>query len=746
MLQWIKNFPLPLIYLSFLLLWLYYSIFSASYLALLGFVFLLVCLFFQFPWKSASKVLVICGIFGFWFLFQNWQQSQASQNLADSVERVRILPDTIKVNGDSLSFRGKSDGRIFQVYYKLQSEGEKEAFQALTDLHEIGLEGKLSEPEGQRNFGGFNYQAYLKTQGIYQTLNIKKIQSLQKVGSWDIGENLSSLRRKAVVWIKTHFPDPMRNYMMGLLLGHLDTDFEEMNELYSSLGIIHLFALSGMQVGFFMDGFKKLLLRLGLTQEKLKWLNYPFSLIYAGLTGFSASVIRSLLQKLLAQHGVKGLDNFALTVLILFIIMPNFFLTAGGVLSCAYAFILTMTSKEGEGLKAVTRESLVISLGILPILSFYFAEFQPWSILLTFVFSFLFDLVFLPLLSILFALSFLYPVIQLNFIFEWLEGMIRLVSQVASRPLVFGQPNAWLLILLLISLALAYDLKKNIKRLTVLSLLITGLFLLTKHPLENEITMLDVGQGESIFLRDVTGKTILLDVGGKAESDKKIEKWQEKATTSNAQRTLIPYLKSRGVAKIDQLILTNTDKEHVGDLLEVTKAFHVGEILVSKGSLKQKEFVAELQATKTKVRSVAEGENVLIFGSQLEVLSPRKIGDGDYEDSLVLYGKLLDKNFLFTGNLEEKGEKDMLKHYPDLKVDVLKAGQHGSKNSSSSAFLEQLKPEMTLISVGKNNRTKLPHQETLTRLEAINSKVYRTDQHGAIRFKGWNSWKIESVR
>ena len=727
------------------MLWLYYAIFSASYLALLGFVFLLVCLFIQFPWKLAGKVLIICGIFGFWFLFQTWQQSRASQNLADSVERLRILPDTIKVNGDSLSFRGKSHGRIFQVYYKLQSE-EKEAFQALTDLHEIGLEGKLSEPEGQRNFGGFDYKAYLKTQGIYQTLNIKKIQSLQKVISWDIGENLSSLRRRAVVWIKAHFPDPMRNYMTGLLLGHLDTDFEEMNEFYSSLGIIHLFALSGMQVGFFMDGFKKLLLRLGLTKEKLKWLTYPFSLLYAGLTGFSASVIRSLLQKLLAQHGVKGLDNFALTVLVLFIIMPNFFLTAGGVLSCAYAFILTMTSKEGEGLKAVARESLVISLGILPILSFYFAEFQPWSILLTFVFSFLFDLVFLPLLSILFALSFLYPVIQLNFIFEWLEGMIRFVSQVASRPLVFGQPNAWLLILLLISLALVYDCRKNIKRVAGFSLLIVGLFFLTKHPLENEITMLDVGQGESIFLRDVTGKTILIDVGGKAESDKKIEKWQEKATASNAQRTLIPYLKSRGVAKIDQLILTNEDKEHVGDLLEVTKAFHVVEILVSKGSLKQKEFVAELQATQTKARSVSAGENLPIFGSQLEVLSPSKIGDGDHEDSLVLYGKLLDKHFLFTGNLEDKGEKDMLKHYPDLEVDVLKAGQHGSKKSSSSAFLEQLKPEMTLISVGKSNRTKLPHQETLTRLETINSKVYRTDQQGAIRFKGWNSWKIESVR
>ena len=746
MLQWIKNFPIPLIYLSFLLLWLYYAIFGASYLALLGFVFLLVCLFFQFPWKSAGKVLAICGVFGFWFLFQTWQQTQASQNLVDSVERVRILPDTIKVNGDSLSFRGKADGRTFQVYYKLQSEEEKEYFQALTDLHEIELEGKLSEPEGQRNFGGFDYQVYLKTQGIYQTLTIKRIQSVKQVSSWDIGENLSSLRRKAIVWIKTHFPDPMRNYMTGLLLGHLDTDFEEMNELYSSLGIIHLFALSGMQVGFFMDAFKKLLLRLGLTQEKLKWLTYPFSIIYAGLTGFSASVIRSLLQKLLAQHGVKGLDNFALTVLVLFIIMPNFFLTAGGVLSCAYAFILTMTSKEGEGLKAVARESLVISLGILPILSFYFAEFQPWSILLTFVFSFLFDVVFLPLLSILFILSFVYPVTQFNFVFEWLENIIRLVSQLASRPLVFGQPTAWLLILLLVSLALVYDMRKNIKRLAGFGLFIVGLFFLTKHPLENEITMLDVGQGESLFLRDVTGKTILIDVGGKAESDKKIEKWQEKATTSNAQRTLIPYLKSRGVAKIDQLILTNTDKEHVGDLLEVTKAFHVGEILVSKGSLTQKEFVAELEASQTKVRSVTAGENLPIFGSQLEVLSPRQIGDGDRDGSLVLYGKLLDKHFLFSGNLKEKGEKDLLKQYPDLEVDVLKVGQHGSKTSSNPAFLEKLNPEISLISVGKNNRAKLPHQETLTRLEAIKSKIYRTDQQGAIRFKGWNRWQIDSVR
>ena len=155
--QWISRFPIPKIYLSFLLLWLYYAIFSASFLALLGFVFLMLCLFSQFPWKTATKVLLVCGLFASWFLFQKWQQEKASHHLVNSVATVRILPDTIKVNGDSLSFRGKADGRLFQVYYKFQSEAEKERFKELSELHEIVVKGKLAIPQGANNFAGFDY-------------------------------------------------------------------------------------------------------------------------------------------------------------------------------------------------------------------------------------------------------------------------------------------------------------------------------------------------------------------------------------------------------------------------------------------------------------------------------------------------------------------------------------------------------------------------------------------------------------
>ena len=733
--QWISRIPIPKIYLSFLLLWLYYAIFSASVLALLGFVFLLFCLFFQFPWKTVTKVLLICGLFASWFLFQKWQQEAASRNLFASVNTVRILPDTIKVNGDNLSFRGKADSRLYQVYYKLQSEAEKEKFQDLSDLHEMVVKGKLASPQGASNFAGFDYRNYLKTQGIYQTLTLSEIVESRKISSWDIGENLSSLRRKAVVWIKRNFPDPMRNYMTGLLLGHLDTDFEEMNELYSSLGIIHLFALSGMQVGFFMDAFKKLLLRLGLTQEMFKWIAYPFSLVYAGLTGFSTSVIRSLLQKLLAQHGFKGLDNFALTVLVLFIVMPKFFLTAGGVLSCAYAFILTMTGEEVVGIKGLVRESFIISLGILPILSFYFSEFQPWSILLTFAFSFLFDMVFLPVLSILFCLSWIYPITQVNFLFEWLENIIRYVSQLSTRPLVFGQPSLWVLVSLLISLALVYDYRKNLKKIPIIVLFVLALFLVTKHPLENEITVLDMEQGRSIFLRDMTGKTILLDVGEKSEVEKK-EVWQEKVTTSNAKRSLIPYLKSRGVAKIDQLVLTTSEPKQLDHVLEIGKVFELGEVLVTEETLSQRDFFEKLKESNLNVRPLKTRESLFVFGSHLDVITTQ---NKDKKDSIAMYGKLLHQTFLITGDIEENS---LTSYDPKLQADVLITHQPSSKKKSDVEVFKTLQLKMTVMSVDKKKKFKVINQED----KEVENAIYKTDKKGAIRFKGWSSWKLETVR
>ena len=687
-------------------------------------------------------LLALCGLF---FGCQKIQWERTNLWAPEQVTTVQVIPDTIDVNGDSLSFRGRAEGQVFQVFYKLASQEEQTYFQELTDLVQLEVDAEVCQPAGQRNFNGFDYQAYLKTQGIYRTVKISTINNILPIHSWNIFDWLSTWRRQALVYIKSHFPAPMSHYMTGLLLGELDSDFDQMSDLYSSLGIIHLFALSGMQVGFFIDKFRWLLLRLGLTKETVDKLQIPFSLVYAGLTGFSVSVVRSLVQKILGNLGLRKLDNFAATVFVCLLLMPRFLLTAGGVLTFTYALLLTVFDfEELRQLKKVAVESLSISLGILPVLMSYFFAFQPLSILLTFVFSFVFDVLLLPGLSVILLLSTFIKITWVNGFFILMEKIIVWVAELGIRPWILGKPTGLVFLLLLFCLFLLYDFHREKKWLLGLSLMLALLFFITKHPLENEVTVVDVGQGDSIFLRDIRGRTVLIDVGGRVNFATK-EAWRERAREANAERTLIPYLHSRGVDRIDDLVLTHTDADHVGDVLEVAKQIQIGKIFVSPGSLTVPDFVATLRKINVPVHVVNPGDRLPIFDSYLEVLYPNGIGDGGNNDSIVLYGRLLKMNFLFTGDLEQ-GELDLITSYPQLPVDVLKAGHHGSKGSSYPEFLDHIGAKIALISAGENNRYQHPHKETLERLDSQNMQVYRTDLQGAIRFRGWKQWSIETVK
>lgn len=740
----IKRFPLPPIQLAYLSLLAYFTVYRFHW-ALVG----IILFSFWRLWKNGRAIflrtLLILSVLTGVFAYRHHQAERADTTAPAQLTSLALIPDSLQINGDQLSFRGQSDGRVYQVFYQLKTQTEQEFFK--TSTHPVRLTGsfELSEAEGQRNFKGFDYHSYLETQGIYQVAKVTSLEEVSQRSLSGLGDYLHLLRRQALVYIYSHFPEPMTHYMTGLLFGHLDKSFDDMTELYSSLGIIHLFALSGMQVDFFLGWFRKIFLRLGLTVHQVDGLQVPLSFCYAVLTGFQVSVCRSLLQSFWSRLGVTGMDNLGLTVLSLLVLVPNSLLTTGGVLSCTYAFVLCLlTVDEFTGLKRQVVEALALALAVLPVLMFYFSSFQPLSLLLTALLSLLFDGVMLPVLSLAFLLSPLVNLGFLNGLFILLEHFLGLVGQGASRSLVLGSPSVFILLCLLLCLGLLYDYRNHKKVVVSLSLVLALLFFLTKHPLENEVTVVDIGQGDSIFLRDVSGKTLLIDVGGRVEFDAG-EEWQQRQTTSNASRTLIPYLKSRGVGRIDQLVLTHTDTDHIGDMEEVAKEFTIGEVLVSQGSLTDADFVKRLRAMNVRVRTVTAGDRLPFMGSHLQVLYPWTTGDGGNNDSLVLYGRLLGLNFLFTGDLEA-GELELIKHYPDLPVDVLKAGHHGSKGSSYPEFLEHTKPKVALVSAGQNNRYKHPHQETLERFEQQRIKVYRTDTQGAIRFRGLFNWQIETVR
>lgn len=746
--MWLKKAPINLFSLALLIAALYFTIFVTNVYAIGAFVFLMVC-FLKHHWKNktALKLVGLVGSFFLvYFLFLHHRASIQDKQAPTEINQVTLVADTLSVNGEHLSAIGKAKGQNYQVFYRLKSEKEQHFFKTTSQTLVLKGKIKLSPATGQRNFQGFNYQSYLASQGIYRMAQIERLDHVVPQKNTSPLVFFHQLRRRALVHIQTHFPNPMRHYMTGLLFGYLDKEFDEQSQLYTSLGIIHLFALSGMQVGFFLGWFRYGLLRLGLPKDYLFIILLPFSLCYALMTGWTASVLRSLIQSLLAEFGIKKLDNMGITLLLLFLFLPHFLLTVGGVLSCSYAFLLCLFDfEEMSSLKKSICTSLVLSLGILPFLTYYYGTFQPVSLILTAMFSIVFDSFLLPVLTVFFALSGLVIFSQINPLFEWMETFLTWIQSWIGQPLILGKPSLFQFGLMIAVLVMLFDFWKK-PQFRICLLMIFGLLMVwVKHPLTNEVTMVDVGQGDSIFLRSMKGDTILIDVGGKVTFGSK-EKWQEASQTSNAEKTLIPYLQARGVSQIDHMVLTHTDTDHIGDLEEVAKRFKIKEICVSQGALTKPSFVKRLRTLKRPVRTLKAGDNLPMMGSKLQVLYPNKVGDGGNNDSIVLYGKLLGSSFLFTGDLEKEGEEELMASYPTLRASVLKAGHHGSKGSSSEAFLDQLHPSLALVSAGENNRYKHPNDETLERFKQRHIKVLRTDKDGAIRFKGWFKWSSETVR
>ena len=746
--MWLKKAPINLFSLSLLIAALYFTIFVTNVYAIGAFVFLMVC-FLKHHWKNkaALKLVGLVGSFFLvYFLFLHHRASIQDKQAPVEINQVTLVADTLSVNGEQLSAIGKAKGQTYQVFYRLKSEKEQHFFKTASQTMVLKGKIKLSPATGQRNFQGFNYQSYLASQGIYRIAQIERLDQVVPQKSLSPLAFFHQLRRRALVHIQTHFPSPMRHYMTGLLFGYLDKEFDEQSQLYTSLGIIHLFALSGMQVGFFLGWFRYGLLRLGLPKDYLFIVLLPFSLCYGLMTGWTASVLRSLIQSLLAEFGIKKLDNMGITLLLMFLFLPHFLLTVGGVLSCSYAFLLCLFDfEEMSSLKKSICTSLVLSLGILPFLTYYYGTFQPVSLILTAMFSIVFDSFLLPVLTVFFVLSGLVIFSQINPLFEWMETFLTWIQSWIGQPLILGKPSLFQFGLMIAVLVLLFDFWKK-PQFRICLLMIFGLLMVwVKHPLTNEVTMVDVGQGDSIFLRSMKGDTILIDVGGKVTFGLK-EKWQEASQTSNAEKTLIPYLQARGVSQIDHLVLTHTDTDHIGDLEEVAKRFKIKEICVSQGALTKPSFVKRLRTLKRPVRTLKAGDNLPMMGSNLQVLYPNKIGDGGNNDSIVLYGKLLGSSFLFTGDLEKEGEEELMASYPTLRASVLKAGHHGSKGSSSEAFLDQLHPSLALVSAGENNRYKHPNDETIERFKQRHIKILRTDKDGAIRFKGWFKWSSETVR
>lgn len=244
--------------------------------------------------------------------------------------------------------------------------------------------------------------------------------------------------------------------------------------------------------------------------------------------------------------------------------------------------------------------------------------------------------------------------------------------------------------------------------------------------------MIDVGQGDSILISLKKNKgNILIDTGGIMNS-----------SYSLATGTLIPYFKSVGIKKIDYLILSHGDYDHSGEAINLINNFKVDKVIFNSDSYNDLEKSITSVLDKKNIKYYKGLEEIDIDDIKLYFLNT-DIYDNENDNSSVLYTNIDGTKLLFMGDAGTIKEKDILKDYEILNIDILKVGHHGSNTSSSIEFINSINPKYSLISVGKNNRYGHPKEKVLETLS--NSKIYRTDINGAIQIKlNKNGYQIVS--
>ncbi len=676
--------------------------------------------------------------------------------------------------------------------YVLRGEGSKGKLYLLAKRGDLPIGaavrvyGTVKQPQEPRNPGMFDEKAYYEGKGCAFYV-ISEKEEVTDAGEWNLCEALRRTQERCCAVLQEMMPEEDAGVLSAMLLGERAELDDEIYLAYQQSGLLHLISVSGMHLMLLGMALRRALMAVHLHKTPASLAAAAGMVLYGMFTGSGTATVRAVVMFAVRMGAVAvgrtydSLSALSLAAILMLAERPGyleqsgFWLSFGAVTAISGIYpILAGEEKRkkrrGENtflsdLWAKAKDAgmvyLSLQLVMVPLQAWYFYEIPLFAFLPNLFAGAVMAAVLLPgaaglLVGLVDPAAGKVVLLPAEVLLMLLRQMTAAVARIPGNVWICGQPGLWQMagygVILTGLLTVRYMRKrrreteqrrtgkrKGIQRWERILFWGTMLFagvLLFYRPRENfSITALDVGQGDALVVE--SGQFVLLNDGGSSSA------------SSVGEKRILPYLKQRGIASIDAVVVTHPDADHTNGILELLEL--IGERKTSlrvhhlflpvwmKGSEKENPFILAAQKAGIMVEYLKKGDEICAGTLTVSVLHPG--ADEDYAEeenagSIVLqlsYGLC---RALLTGDLEESGEEAVMDAAE--RCQILKVAHHGSRNSTSEEFLNRVQPQISLISCAWPGRYGHPHRELLERLCACGSRIYGTPVDGAVtvRVKG----------
>ena len=642
---------------------------------------------------------------------------------------------------------------------------------------EVSIVGSIEKPSKARNFKGFDYSEYLKSKNVYGTIEADSVEIFD--------ENKIDFFSIIINKIQNNVKENMTKLLgqeesalcIGILIGDTMEISEKTEDNFKRSNLTHLLAVSGSHITYIITAFSATLGRMNKKSTKI--ITIIFLLFFTAITGFTPSVLRAsimgilvLLASLLHRKS-DTINNLGISSLLILIHNPYYITNLGFLLSFAGTigivilndkisnFLNGKLNKRSNKIIKYLNESFCITLSanliIIPVMAYSFSSisFTFWisnilagpvmeaTTILGFIVYFL-SLIFVPFakfigiflnicLSILLIIANFSAKLPFSLVYIKTPYLLECVAYYLVLYAIFNRRK-----IIVLKSILTNAIIKTVTTLLIITILVSSFYGFIQKKLV--IYFVDVGQGDCTLIKTPENKTILIDGGG-----------SEFGNFDVGEKILLPYLLDRRINKIDYMLISHFDSDHIGGLFYILENLKVKNIIIAKQGKKSENLNKLLEITKEyKINIIlVENGNVVKIDkySYFEILFPEDnfIKENILNNnSIVARFSSLGLKILFTGDIEEVAEKrlcEMYKNTDKLKADILKVAHHGSKTSSTEVFLALVQPKIALIGVGENNKFGHPNQITLDKIGKYTKYIYRTDLNGEIQIM-YNKNKI----